>query len=434
MKHLKILIICLLVLALPSIICGQSVEKYNLSFDHYDSVNQKMPNGWFSWGELKQVSREKLENERYVVKVISDQPRKFGTVTYSIPANYMGDTITLTGKVKHEDVKGYVGILMRIDGANGSLGFKSTQRLRVKGTKDWKEYTIKLPLHPQAKVIYVAGILSGKGTAWFDDFRVAIDGENIQVLEETRKLYLRDFSTDKFNNALENSSTPIDLTNDIALSFSLNGLIESLGDKQIVAIGESTHGTSEFYQLREVITKRLIEEKGFNLVVLESPYDDIELLNQGLAENSLDDLMKNHLFSIYQTEEMKSFLQWYDSNLTEYDLSFKGIDDSFWVFHELLTDGIGVANDKKLSKLLSDLKSNIAKGTTANGKKGLKLNVSIYNNIVSIENQLETTANLTDPLKEILLNGKSSFINYIHVKNKKPIQSRDEIMADRIFT
>src|SRR5690606_444168 len=35
-----------------------------------------------------------------------------------------------------------------------------------------------------AEAIYVAGILAGKGDAWFDDFVVTIDGEDIQTLTE----------------------------------------------------------------------------------------------------------------------------------------------------------------------------------------------------------------------------------------------------------
>ncbi|WP_339699247.1 erythromycin esterase family protein [uncultured Roseivirga sp.] len=428
MKHLKLHLICVTILSFHSIVYAQNQDKYNLDFDEYDSINQTLPNGWFKWGDFKSVSRENLGNEKYAIKVVSDQKGKFGTVTYRVPVNYVGDTITLTGRIKHENVKGYVGLFMRINSNNGSSDYKSMQNLKIKGTKDWKEYAIKLPLHSTAQSIYVAGILSGTGTAWFDDFRVTIDGENVETLEETPKLFLKDFNKDILDAALNQASMPIDLTTEDTFSLSLNGLIESLADKRIVAIGESTHGTSEFYRLREIITKRLIEEKGFNLVVLESPYDDIEILNKGLSKSPLDSLMKEHLFSIYQTQEMKSFLEWYKDNRFNYDIEFKGSDDSFWVFYELLTDHIGLVNDKKLEKLLADLKSNIAKGTTAK----LKTSVAIYHNIMSIEKYLETTETLTNPLKEVLFNGKSTFINYVNMKNKKPIQTRDEIMADRI--
>ena len=358
MKHLKLCLLCLTIFTSPSIVYAQNQDKYNLGFDEYDSINQTLPNGWVKWGDFKTVSRENVGNEKYAVKVVSDQKGKFGTVTYRIPVNYVGDTITLTGRIKHENVKGYVGLFMRIEGATGSLGLKSMQNLKIKGTKDWKEYAIKLPLPSSAQSIYVAGILSGTGTAWFDDFRVTIDGENVETLEETPKLFLKDFNKDILSTALDQASTPIDLTTEDTFSLSLNGLIESLADKRIVAIGESTHGTSEFYRLREIITKRLIEEKGFNLVVLESPYDDIEILNKELSKSPLDSLMKKHLFSIYQTQEMKSFLEWYKDNRFNYDIEFKGSDDSFWVFYELLTDHIGLVNDKKLEKLLADVKLN----------------------------------------------------------------------------
>jgi hypothetical protein len=35
--------------------------------------------------------------------------------------------------------------------------------------------------------------------------------------------------------------------------------------------GESTHGTTEFYQHRATITKRLVEEQDFNLILIEVP-------------------------------------------------------------------------------------------------------------------------------------------------------------------
>ena len=67
-----------------------------------------------------------------------------------------------------------------------------------------------------------------------------------------------------------------------------------------------------------------------------------------------------------------------------------------------------------------------------NIKKEYKVNNSIYNNILEIENYLETTNKITKSIREILFNGKNTYINYVNIKNQKPFQSRDEIMADRI--
>ena len=421
-----------LIILIPIAVISQN--KYNLDFNDFKPEKEKMPTGWFKWGNFENLTGEIISEGNSVGKVVSDKDGKFGCITYRIPANYVGDTIVLSGRIKYENVKGFVGLLMRIDGNSKkrSLAFKSMQNQKIRGTSDWKEYSIKLPFPSNAKTIFVGGILGKKGVAWFDDFKVSIDGKDIQELKETKKLTLENYNSNELESALSKSSKKLDFSNEESLRNSLDPLIEKIGDKKIVAIGESTHGTSEFYRLREIITKRLIKEKGFSLVVLENPYDDIEILNEDLDKMPLDSLMRKHLFSIYQTQEIKSFLQWYKDNKTQYNIKFKGCDDSYWVFYELLQDNINPINDKILNKLLQELESNIAKSSTDNLKKEYKVNNSIYNNILEIENYLESTKKLTKSIREILFNGKNTYINYVNIKNQKPFQSRDEIMADRI--
>tara|TARA_R110002167_G_scaffold354407_1_gene568220 strand:- start:247 stop:2022 length:1776 start_codon:yes stop_codon:yes gene_type:complete len=421
-----------LVILIP--ISVKSQNKYNLDFNDFKPEKEKMPTGWFKWGNFENLTGEIISEGNSVGKIVSDKNGTFGCITYRIPANYVGDTIVLSGRIKYENVKDFVGLLMRIDGYSkkNSLAFKSMQNQKISGTSDWREYSIKLPFPSNAKAIYVGGILGKKGVAWFNDFKVSIDGKDIQKLEETKRLTLENYNSNELESALSKSSRKLDFSSEETLRNSLDPLIEKIGNKKIVAIGESTHGTSEFYQLREIITKRLIKEKGYSLVVLENPYDDIEILNRDLHKTPLDSLMRKHLFSIYQTQEMKSFLQWYKDNKSEYNIKFKGCDDSYWVFYELLKDNINSINDKVLNKLLEELKSNISKSSTENLKKEYKVNNSIYNNILEIENYLESTKKITQSIKEILFNGKNTYINYVNIKNQKPFQSRDEIMADRI--
>ncbi|WP_396209148.1 erythromycin esterase family protein [Flavobacterium sp.] len=432
MKLLKQKLYFFILLFLPLIV--ESQNKYNLDFNDFKQEEQKMPKGWFKWGNFENLTGEVISDGNSVGKVVSDKNGTFGCITYMIPANYVGDTIVLSGRIKFENVKDYVGLVMRIDGHSkkGSLAFKSMQNQKIRGTSDWREYSIKLPFPSNAKAIYVGGILGKKGVAWFDDFKVSIDGIDIQKLEETKRLTLEDYNSYKLESALSKSSRKLDFSNEGTLRNSLDPLIEKIGDKKIVAIGESTHGTSEFYRLREIITKRLIKEKGYRLVVLENPYDDIEILNRDLFKSPLDSLMHKHLFSIYQTQEMKSFLQWYKDNKSDYNIEFKGCDDSYWIFYELLKDNFNSINDDVLNKLLEELKSNIEKSSTDKLKKEHKVNNLIYNNILDIENYLETTKKTTKSIREILFNGKNTYINYLNIKNQKPIQSRDEIMADRI--
>lgn len=54
----------------------------------------------------------------------------------------------------------------------------------------------------------------------------------------------------------------------------LDSLLERIGDARIVLLGEASHGTSEFYEMREIISRELIAKKGFNFVAIEGDWPD----------------------------------------------------------------------------------------------------------------------------------------------------------------
>ncbi len=56
-------------------------------------------------------------------------------------------------------------------------------------------------------------------------------------------------------------------------------LIEQLGNARVVLLGEATHGTAEFYNWRTAITKRLIQEKGFDFIAVEGDWQDAYHIN-----------------------------------------------------------------------------------------------------------------------------------------------------------
>jgi protein-L-isoaspartate(D-aspartate) O-methyltransferase len=51
-------------------------------------------------------------------------------------------------------------------------------------------------------------------------------------------------------------------------------LLQRIGDARVVLIGEASHGTSEFYSMRERISRALIERKGFNFIAIEGDWPD----------------------------------------------------------------------------------------------------------------------------------------------------------------
>jgi erythromycin esterase-like protein len=59
-----------------------------------------------------------------------------------------------------------------------------------------------------------------------------------------------------------------------------DALLEHIGDARFVLIGEASHGTHEFYDIRARITRRLIAEKGFHAVAVEADWPDAYRVNR----------------------------------------------------------------------------------------------------------------------------------------------------------
>jgi erythromycin esterase-like protein len=77
-----------------------------------------------------------------------------------------------------------------------------------------------------------------------------------------------------------------------------DALMQRVGDSRVVLLGEDTHGSLEFYRERIRITQRLIEEKGFNGLVIESDWaasSRVDRYVRGEAgDNSAEDALSGH--------------------------------------------------------------------------------------------------------------------------------------------
>jgi len=75
---------------------------------------------------------------------------------------------------------------------------------------------------------------------------------------------------------------------------------DRFGSKRVVLLGEASHGTSEFYQARAAITRRLIEEHGFSIVALEADWPDAAAVNSYVQHRS-QKVMKPSPFARFPT-------------------------------------------------------------------------------------------------------------------------------------
>ena len=60
---------------------------------------------------------------------------------------------------------------------------------------------------------------------------------------------------------------------------------DRFADAKVVLLGECTHGTSEFYRARAIITRRLIERHGFRIVAIEGDWPDAAELDRFVRQH-----------------------------------------------------------------------------------------------------------------------------------------------------
>jgi erythromycin esterase-like protein len=60
-------------------------------------------------------------------------------------------------------------------------------------------------------------------------------------------------------------------------------LLERVADARVVLLGEASHGSYDYYRLREQLTRRLIAECGFSFVAVEGDWPDCERVNRSVT-------------------------------------------------------------------------------------------------------------------------------------------------------
>lgn len=105
-----------------------------------------------------------------------DHRFSFGVATQSIPADaFLGDHLVLSGYIKTDNVgaRGYAGLWVRVDGADGILYLENMQDTPVTGTTDWHRYEARAYVADDAEQLLFGAILTGDGTAWFDELELS---------------------------------------------------------------------------------------------------------------------------------------------------------------------------------------------------------------------------------------------------------------------
>jgi protein-L-isoaspartate(D-aspartate) O-methyltransferase len=112
----------------------------------------------------------------------------------------------------------------------------------------------------------------------------------------------------------------------------VSALVERVGDARVVLIGEATHGTSEFYELRAHITKALIRARGFNIVAAEADWPDAARIHhyaKGLPPPPVPEWRAFARFPtwMWRNHEVREFVEWLrEWNTGHQPVGFYGLD------------------------------------------------------------------------------------------------------------
>ena len=168
----------------------ETISKFNFDFENAEKGS---PAGWNNFGSpnyILALDSTNIKSGKYSATIeYKEGNPDFKAWAFTIPGNYAGKKITLSGYIKTENVTdGYAGLWMRID---PSIAFDNMNKKGIKGTTDWTKYEISLAMNPEkTKQIVIGGLLVGKGKMWLDNLNVSIDGKDIKDIKPfERKLY-----------------------------------------------------------------------------------------------------------------------------------------------------------------------------------------------------------------------------------------------------
>lgn len=135
---------------------------------------------------------------------------------------------------------------------------------------------------------------------------------------------------------LRENAIPFDTTDPNSDFEDLMPLKELIGDARIVALGEATHGTHEFFEMKHRILRFLVEEMGFNTFAIEANWPEANLVNDYVQTGQGDpaELLQGLYFWTWDTQEVLDMILWmraHNENPGDAPLvSFYGFDMQYY--------------------------------------------------------------------------------------------------------
>ena len=249
---------------------------------------------------------------------------------------YRGKRLRLSGWMRHTDADS-AGLWMRVDGVTQyTLKFDNMSGRYGTGTAGWHKESVVLDVPAQAASIYFGALLIGFGDMVIDDLKLEVVGTDVPEtalgtaphdrdstlvaaeLERIRRAPVNlDFEGKLAVDTatvtwLKNNSVELTTSDPGGSTTDLQPIDAMIGDARIVALGEGTHGTREFFNMKTRIFQRLVQTKGFTHFAIEATQPEAYDINRYVLTGQGDPiaLIKKMYFWTWSTYEVLDLVQW----------------------------------------------------------------------------------------------------------------------------
>lgn len=128
------------------------------------------------------------------------------------------------------------------------------------------------------------------------------------------------------DTSLDIESAVLKVAKPIRKEQDLRALVRQMSEARVVMLGESTHGTEEFYRLRRQISQMLMEDYGFKFIAVEGDWPDCYKFNQYIKEKSPADSVEE----LMHTFQRWPLWMWANVEVAELIKWMKGRDKGFY--------------------------------------------------------------------------------------------------------
>lgn len=181
--------------------------------------NGDKPGGWFANPAGTVFTDDKIvHGGKWSVRIDRNEQSggQFSVIGRPIEWGFSGKSIEIRGFVRTENVTGYAGLWMRQDNGPEMLLLENMQGRQLKGTNDWAEYKITLPVHAETRSLVFGFLMSGTGKAWADDLQILVDGQplwNTPRIEKPKTVLDRDNEFDAGSRIVLSNLSSVQIQN-----------------------------------------------------------------------------------------------------------------------------------------------------------------------------------------------------------------------------